>query len=375
MRVLLIGHSYVWREYHRKLEVLCKRHRDLEAFVLVPSNIWPDRFNRQRRLEVTRSRHYTVIAGPVLFSGSFWRYLFLNPGLHLGIIRPDIIHVELEPMSLMFLEVFLARRLFRSGAKIVFSAWQNLDLRYRIPYRWVERVVLARTDHAIAGTEAAAAVLRRKGYRGRLTINPHMGVDIEAFRPDATRAGADGVFTIGYVGKLVREKGVDLVLRAVAGLPGSWELQLVGDGVCRDSLLALAGELNIADRVRLCLPVDYDAMPGVFQGLDAVVLPSRTGTKWKEQFGFVLMEAMASGVPVVGSDSGEIPKVLGNAGLIFRNDDSISLREKLAQLNCDVELRRELGRRGRERAVSEYANEVIADRIYHVYEQVLEDGR
>jgi len=85
----------------------------------------------------------------------------------------------------------------------------------------------------------------------------------------------------------------------------------------------------------------------------------------------VLVEAMACGVPVVGSDSGEIPHVIGEAGLIFPEGDVVALRERLASLQGDAELRKELGRRGRQRVLARYTQAQVAIATFRVYQKMV----
>jgi len=101
--------------------------------------------------------------------------------------------------------------------------------------------------------------------------------------------------------------------------------------------------------------------------MDALVLSSRTLPNWKEQFGRVLVEAMACGVPVIGARSGEIPHVIGDAGLIVPEEDSDALRAGLLQLMQDDELRRDLGRRGRQRVLERFTQAQIAAETVDVY--------
>jgi glycosyltransferase involved in cell wall biosynthesis len=104
--------------------------------------------------------------------------------------------------------------------------------------------------------------------------------------------------------------------------------------------------------------------------LDVLVLPSRSRSFWKEQFGRVLIEAMACGVPVIGSSSGEIPNVIGDAGLVFKEGDSAQLCEKL-KLYCDDEgFRTACALKGLQRVLNSFTNERIAQRTLAVYERV-----
>ncbi len=164
---------------------------------------------------------------------------------------------------------------------------------------------------------------------------------------------------------------MDLLLEALAGLEGMWRAYIQGSGPARESLQAQARDLGIAGRVTFDEWIPSAQMPGYYRQLDAIVVPSRTRPNWKEQFGRVLVEAMACGVPVIGSDSGEIPNVIGDAGLVFHEDNVGELRTNLTRLLRDLDLRADLAQRGRERVLAHYTQAQIATETYKVYQAVL----
>ena len=179
-------------------------------------------------------------------------------------------------------------------------------------------------------------------------------------------------FVIGYAGALIPEKGVDLLLRACAGLPDAgWRLAIVGDGPERAQLGALANVLGIGERVDFLGQRASTQMPDVYPDFDVLVLPSLTRPNWKEQFGRVLIEAMACGVPVIGSDSGEIPNVIGDAGLIFPEGNIPALRDSIAGLLADPGQRARTALAGRKRVLAEFTQAQIAAETYRVYCEIL----
>jgi glycosyltransferase involved in cell wall biosynthesis len=184
---------------------------------------------------------------------------------------------------------------------------------------------------------------------------------------------ADRGFLIGYVGRLVEEKGVDLLLEALDGLAGIWRAHVLGSGPVRQKLQAQTQALGLAGRVTFEDWIPSAQMPAYYRQLDVLVVPSRTQPNWKEQFGRVLVEAMACGVPVIGSDSGEIPHVVGDAGLVFPEGQAGQLRAHLGRLMSEPELQARLARQGRERVLTHFTQEQIARRTYAVYEQILAD--
>ena len=368
MRITLLSKALVVGAYQRKCELIAA-HPDVELTVCVPP-AWQTG-DHVARLERLHTEGYTLVELPIRFNGNY--HLHFYPGLAqaLKLARPDIIHIDEEPYNLA---TFHALRLARGmGARALFFSWQNLTRSYPPPFRWMEHYVLKRSQCAIAGGQEAAQVLRAKGFTREIDVIPQFGVDTDVFCTPADAAPQPHThFTIGYAGRLVKEKGVDLLLYALAGLPESIHLMIVGTGDELLNLRNLAIRLNVADRVEFIPQVSSARMPSIYAQLDALVLPSRTQANWKEQFGRVLIEAMACGVPVVGSTCGEIPQVIGDAGLIFQENLADDLRARLSLLFNDPALRADLAQRGRERVLAHYTMQQIADDTVAVYRRMME---
>ena len=182
---------------------------------------------------------------------------------------------------------------------------------------------------------------------------------------------AGDLFTVGYAGRLVPEKGLDVLIRAMSRLPGRWVLRLLGEGPQRRELQELAGVYNISGSVSFERPISSTEMPSFYRRLNALVLPSRTRPNWKEQFGRVLIEAMACGVPVVGSVSGAIPEVVGEAGMLFPEGDYEALADRLGALKEDAALRQRLAVAGRVRVQERFTQAHIAAQTVDVYREML----
>jgi glycosyltransferase involved in cell wall biosynthesis len=243
----------------------------------------------------------------------------------------------------------------------------------------MERYTFAHAAHAIAGNAAAADILRTKGYRGPLAVIPQFGVDPDLFAPAATQlpapqhgaASRSTTFVIGFVGRLLARKGLFVLLEALAGFDGAWELRVVGTGEDRAEAGALAERLGIAQRVVFMGPQPSTAMPAIMRRFDVLVGPSLTTPRWKEQFGRMLVEAMACGVPVIGSDSGEIPNVIGDAGIVVPEGDCVALRTAIARLRDQPMKRQDLAERGRARVLALFTQQAVARRTHAVYQEML----
>lgn len=364
MRVLMLSKACIVGIYQRKLEAIAQL--GIELLVLVPPS-WKDE-RGETRLERAYTRGYRLEVTPIRFNGNFHLHHYPRLAADIHAFRPDIVHIDEEPYNLATWQALYHAR--RAGAKSLFFSWQNIDRRYPPPFRWGESWVLKNVDYALMGTDSAAQVWRAKGYTGPYRVVPQFGVDPDLFAPQPP--AADRPFTMGYFGRLVEEKGIHHLLEAVAQLEGDWRLNIIGDGPQRSSLEAQAARLNINQRIRWQPLLPSAEMPAQYAALDAYVLPSLTRPNWKEQFGRVLTEAMASGVPVIGSDSGAIPDVIGEAGLIFPEGDVNTLMAHLRRLQTDPALRENLARLGRDRTLAHFTHQRIAQATITVYGDMLE---
>jgi glycosyltransferase involved in cell wall biosynthesis len=379
VRVVMVSKAMVVGAYQRKLEALaCLPGMDL---TLIVPPAWRDRRGTSV-LERVYTTGYEVRVAPLAFNGQYHLHFYPTLGRLLRELRPQVLHVDEEPYNLA---TWQALRLGRAlGARGLFFTWQNLLRRYPLPFAYFEKANYSLAAHAIAGSQAAAQVLQSKGYAGPLAIIPQFGVDPELFSPASTREafeeqpssfqpGPSSPFVIGYAGALIPEKGVDLLLQACASLPTcNWRLKILGDGSERLALANLAHALGIAGQMELLGRVSSIEAATYYRQFDVLVLPSRSQANWMEQFGRVLIEAMACGVPVIGSSSGEIPQVIGDAGIVFAEGDPQALCGALAGLAADAGMRAELAARGRARVLERFTQAAVATDTHRVYQAMME---
>jgi glycosyltransferase involved in cell wall biosynthesis len=367
----MLSKACVVGAYQRKLEEMVAIASDLELTVAVPP-FWRDERGKIA-LERAHAEGYHLHVLPVIFNGRFHIHFYPTFGRLLRQVKPDIVHIDEEPYNLA---TYHANRLARRrGAKTLWFSWQNLLRHYPPPFSWMETYNLKHVAYAIVGSQSAAQVWRTKGYAGPLAVIPQFGVDARLFHPPKRRARSHERIHVAYAGRLVREKGVDLLLKALARLGGNWELSILGNGPAAPQLQALCHELGIASmatrQVRFEPLIPSLAMPDFYRTVDILVLPSRSRDNWTEQFGRVLVEAMACGVAVIGSDAGEIPHVISDAGLIFPEEDVDALRMALARLIDDATLRQTLGAAGRRRVLAHFTQRRIAIQTVEVYREMM----
>lgn len=331
------------------------------------------------RIDDREPRPYLVRTSAVFPAHPYTASLYLS-GLRrlLREFAPDVIYHLGEPSELGTWQIIrLARRACPRVRIIVFSM-ENIVRQWRGFPRCLrglaERATIARIDRVSVCSTSAARAWEQQGFDpARISIN-YVPIDTQLFhRRDASalqaRLASPEQFLVGYVGRLVPEKGLDLLLRALASLPERFVVALAGTGLAETELRGLAAELGLEQRVRWLGPVKGEDVPLYMSAFDALVLPSRSIPVWQEQFGRVLPEAMLCGTPVVGSSSGAIPDVIGEAGLIFPENDHAALAERLLRLGTDEALRQQCIERGLQRAQQEFTPEVMLRRLVAVLQE------
>jgi len=328
---------------------------------------------------------YELHTGRALFRGYENRGFFVT-GLARALRRwrPDVLDLYEEPFSLFYLQALLAGRVFAPRAKIIFHTSDSLSWEYRYPYRpsflyaSIQRLAHASADYAVTINEVAAEILRSKGFAKPIRRAFH-GVDEEEFRPlEAGKLKVDlGLVgpVVGYVGRLMPAKGVHVLIEAFAALDGTPRLLLVGIGEAREALERQASDLGVLDRVVFAGGVPHSEVPRHLSAMDLMVLPSLKTARFNEPFGRVLVEAMACGVPVIGTTCGSMDLVVGDAGIIVPENESGTLAAKMELVLGNGALREELSRAGRERVLAHYTWRRFGELMLGIYDEVLgEEG-
>ena len=340
MKILAVSHPCVTdvnQQFYAELEQLGH-----EVELIVPSN-----FRTSYLPNISQVQRWTTFKGeihalPVGLSASIPLH-FYRSSLEKIIQRtkPDLLFVEEEPYSASAWQAFYASRKWNMK-RVIYSA-QNLKKVYPPPFRWMENYVMRRADMSVVVSEQVEHVMRQKGFKGPILPFP-LGVDTHQFQPlekirfsKRKELKLEDAFVVGYVGRFVEEKGIETLLASVSLTNKQVKFLFVGNG----PLLGKIQELQqvYPERVLIADQVKHKDVQLWMNAMDVLALPSITMPNWKEQFGRVIIEAMACQVPVIGSDSGEIPVLLKETGggWTFKEKQAQELVAIITRLAADKE--------------------------------------
>lgn len=372
-RLLTIGHSYVVTENRRLAHEMGIQGRGRWEVVAIA----PDRYHadfgpiaaggaagqalelRTLPLRFGRSPHLMRYAGLGAAMAGSW----------------DVVHAWEEPYVAAGAQIAAATP---ASAKLVFASFQNIAKRYPWPLSSFEQRSMTRADGWIAFGELVHTTLAsRPGYRDKPSRVITPGVDVDAFRPDADAGAhtrrqlgwADTAPVVGFLGRFEPQKGIAVLCQALEGLSTPWHALFVGGGSLEPSLRSF--EARHPSRVRVITGVRHGEVSRWLNAMTLLCAPSQTTSEWKEQFGRMLVEAMACGIPVAGSTSGEIPRVIGDAGVVVPEGDTGAWTSMIAALLEDTRTRRAYAARGLARARERFAWPVIARAHLDWFEAVL----
>lgn len=330
-----------------------------------------------------------VLSFPGATRGLFW--LFGDPqgliGLENKLEGFDIAHTA-ELFSFYTHQALLAKKEGKVK-KVVATVSENIPFNqeWYSKQKALKKFALSNLDHILAISGLSKKAVVTEGYsKEKITVIPH-GLDLEKFRPgrkDEKLARKLGLkkddFVVLSVGRMVQEKGFFDLLKSARELVQDEELSnkslkflLVGSGPEKDNLLRLRNRFKLKKKIVFSKSLPYDEMNKVYNLADIFVLASRPTPIWEEQFGMVLIEAMACGVPVVTTKTGGISQTVGEAGILVAPNSWLELASAIKRLILEEKLFQRLSKRGRERVKKRFERKIIARKIEKVYQKVLKN--
>ncbi len=366
-RVLVLSHTYLQPTHRGKLRALAAR--GLEVTVAIPQRWREPWFGRP--IDVAWERQgglegFPLPAHGMGGKGEVAKAKYGRRALKalLRDRRPDLIQIEEEPNTHAARQVLGAAR--RLAIPVVLFTHQNVELEQGWWEHWKQRRMLRKLTGLVAGSDLAGTLVRRDAPNLPIAVIPQLG----ALAPHEPQHVPHEGLAIGCVGRLVPQKGLDTLLQALALQRGAkWRLTIVGDGPERERLESLASDLRLAARVRWTGGLPAEQVANLWPDLDVLVQPSLALSDWREANGQILMEAMANEVAVLGTDSGIIPELIADAGVVAPAGNVEALAAALEKLS-DNATRRSLAQAARARALRLYSDDAIAERTLEFWRQV-----
>jgi glycosyltransferase involved in cell wall biosynthesis len=384
-RILIVDHHAIHpsgRALYRTLAAI----GEFELRVLSP-DVWREygvttNFSGMLDAADEASERLSIVSSKTLFNGKPHRLLYCGLMREVQSFHPDLLLVNSEPEGFLAMQALLSTMRTASKPALLLTTWRNMPygepgVPFPVKLSWlcsfIERIVLPRAAHVVALSPSSPEIFARQGFTRISHIPPWVDQDI--FNPGDAEDGPHGTqkgpLHVGYVGRFVPEKGILTLLDAceMTGLP--LEVTLLGDGPQQQQLDARIGTLRMDVHVRIKPSVPHEQVPATLRSFDVVVLPSTGRRGWTEQFGRVLIEAMACGVPVIGSASGAIPDIIGDAGIVVPPGDVTSLAAALSRLSANAEERSRLRLAGLNRVSSLFSVAAVADRHADLFRSLL----
>jgi glycosyltransferase involved in cell wall biosynthesis len=381
MRVAVVSHSYLEPENQKNIltlnsysEVRCMLPR--KGSVLIFSDY---EFQDGCNTENIFFTYETLLLTKVQF-------VFKSLTMGFFKFRPDVISIEYNPWSLIFLQVLICKTIFSRKSKIVCTVKKNTYQCGPGLYGWLKRQFtrygLKWTDHTIAASEMAEKLLEKtlSVSKHKVSTCHHLGVDIDVFKPSSNSESKNNdKVIIGYTGRLDAVKGVMDLVEAVKKVRGFSEkvieLKLLGCGAYSESLdFQLAKESERTNWLELLPPVSNAEVASFLQGIDIFVLPSRVLDDHQEHDAHALLEALSVGVACVGTKSGIIPELLDDGtGYLVNPESPDELAEVLSKLIEDPKERHAKALLGRNKATREFSLDVIARKKIKIFKELLNE--
>ncbi len=373
-KLLSIGHSYIVSLNRRLVnEIAHLGEGRWEVTTVAPKAMYADA--RYLTLSQEENELCQLIGLPVYLS-QFIHVMTYDWQLK-NIINQswDLIHCWEEPYILSGGQIAWWKN---PQTTLVYTTMPSYSKYYPFPFNFIERYSMKQAKGWICPGEITAQILRnRLGYDLPMRLIPfgvdsnHFTLNLHAKKQTRQLLGYEDndIPVIGYLGRLVPEKGLDLLMRVLDNLQTPWRAVFVGKGPMETALDEWASKYP--EKVRIFTKITHQEVPQYLKAMDILVAPSQTVANWREQFGRMLIEAMSCGLPVIGSDSGEIPYVIGDTGIIVGEKDQIGWVKAISELLENPDLRRELGNRGREKVLNHYTWPKVAQQHLEFFEELI----
>ncbi len=378
MKISIISHNYSNKENYKKISILSK---STQLEVISP-NAPLGKPNKDTISDLPFIKSYKKIQFP------FSQYFLFSRDFNFRKFKPDVIHVEYDPWNLIFIQALFLGNIFRKKTPIICTVKQNTYTEYSFLTKIKDAMAkyfVKKVDHLITISQKTADL-----YKEKFGINPSkitrigalFGIDTNLFNPATKDQRTNyrkkfnlpkNAFVIGYVGKFSKVKGVETLLESINKARKEsridLHLALIGDGILKEELLKKVKEnywLHILPKASRAEVASF------LKTLDLFVMPSHITKYHEEHDAIALLEAMSVGLLCIGTNSGIIPEILEDWGIMVKAGNGQELSDAILRLYHNKELRDKLGNLARKKIEDEYSLGYIVSKHYQVYKKINE---
>ena len=395
IKLIIINHTFQKKEFYKRWEILSQVHEDLDITLLAPEE-WT--WGAEKTLTYGRT---DIIGGTIVEKPRFRIHLIDVQKRKLGDwqskrlereildIKPDAVYFIGGHTAVPLMQILNLKKKYRlNGMKVLaFSmrghtptlAFHNTNLGVKSYIRYFGKIVLLgpklyqfnrECDAVFCHYPDAYRAFRKDGYRGPIYIQTQVGVDPDIFGPNAEsrkrirkKYNLGDSFVFGSASRFNASKGLSEIVQA---LPqhGNWKYLMMGWGR-DDEVEKIKQEImnrNLEDKIIMTGYIDnWEDMAEHWNALDCAIHAPLTTASWEETFSLALVQAMITGLPVIGSSSGSVPYQIGPDGIIVEENNISEMNRQMRRMMDEPETARKIGQNMRNRALNSFS-------IYHLDE-------
>ena len=340
-KVFIISHAMTDEINQKRWLDFSQLTNDWQTTLIVPK-IWRNAWFGKKQEKITACKKIDNLEVlPVYTTNKEKWTLFLIPSLPsiLRKSRPDIVFCFQEEGTISLCWNLLCIKIFSPSTKVGFFSWQNIKIhgdKWHQRLRWNLTKLLS--DFFIAGSNEIAELFKSTGYNKEIYVQTEIGVSKKLFYQDSSlrnqfrdKHNLKEELVIGFAGRMIQEKGIYDLSDALSKIDGiNFKMVWAGDGDQLDKLKDIRKEDIFLGKISM------KEMHEFYNGIDLMILPSKTSPDWKEQFGLVAAQSLLCKTPVIGSNSGAIPEVIDNEDYIFDEGNSDQLAELITKFSKNL---------------------------------------
>ena len=412
-KIVIINHALVIPVFRNRWERLAK-DSEYEVHLIIPK-YWEQYYFVEKVVyenEPVQSGDYNLHVLNTTNYTEATTFLFKGLKKQLQDIKPDLVYMIGNESIAMFQQVIRITKIFLPKTKILFFTMNAQGIHYKkylirrgserkvavevlriylkkyikrpirrikLWFRWI--MVKNFTDAAAVHYPECLRSLREGGYSKPVFLQTQVGVNEQLFAPNVNQRikrrkeiGFEDYFVVGFLGRLIKEKGVLDIANAVLSLINSGDkigLLYVGNGKLKDEIIQLFEKDNATNHLHITDFVDQAVVPDFLNAMDVLVLGSHTTTHWIDTFPLATVQAQAVGIPVIASDSASIPWQQGDSALLYPERNTDELTRNIKKLLINKEFRAELATKGMKRSHEYFCHRGMTDNFIKIVDQVL----